>query len=167
MSDLAQAAKPDRRLPEDSLNQLFYSARSYSAWLDKEVTVEQLHELFSLLKMGPTSANGCPARFLFLTSNEAKQRLAPALMPKNLDKTLAAPVTVIVAWDTEFYEVFGKLTADIDWKSFFVGKQDLIESTVFRNSSLQGAPKSMKSSCPTENGNQIFFAISVMAIRPH
>jgi len=139
MSDLTQAEKPDRRLPEDSLNQLFYTARSYSAWLDREITEEQLHELFSLLKMGPTSANGCPARFVFLKSQESKQRLAPALVPKNLEKTLAAPVTAIVAWDTEFYELFTKLTPEVDWKSFFAGKQDLIDQTVFRNSSLQGA----------------------------
>ncbi|MBX9772642.1 MAG: malonic semialdehyde reductase [Candidatus Obscuribacterales bacterium] len=128
-----------KRLSEDALNQLFLEARTFSFWIDKPISEETIHELYNLLKMGPTSANGCPARFLFLTSKESKERLAPALVSKNVEKTMKAPLTVIVAWDNEFYEEFPKLTPHFDWKPYFAGKPDLIQSTVFRNSSLQGA----------------------------
>jgi len=78
--------------------------------------------------MGPTSANGCPGRFVFLTTPESKERLVPALMEKNVEKTRKAPVTAIVAWDMEFYEKFPKLTPTVDWKPFFAGNQPLIEA---------------------------------------
>jgi 3-hydroxypropanoate dehydrogenase len=88
--------------------------------------------------MGPTSANSSPARFVFLQSEAAKARLLPALAPLNVEKTKAAPVTVIVAWDTEFYEKLPQLVPHADARSFFVGNQALIEETTIRNSSLQG-----------------------------
>jgi 3-hydroxypropanoate dehydrogenase len=127
------------QISDKALKQLFSDGRSLSAWLPKPVSEETLRQLYDLLKMGPTSANGCPARFLFLTTQESKKRLEPALMQKNVEKTLKAPVTVIVAWDTEFYEQFSKLTPGHDWKSFFAGNQPLVDATAFRNSSLQGA----------------------------
>ena len=126
-------------LSDEVLNQLFLEARTFSAWKEQPISDATIHELYNLLRMGPTSANGCPARFLFLTSKEAKEKLAPALVSKNVEKTMKAPLTVIVAWDNEFYEQFPKLTPKFDWKPYFVGKPDLIQSTVFRNSSLQGA----------------------------
>lgn len=127
------------KLNDTCLNQLFLEARSFNAWQDRKVSVELIHELYDLLKMGPTSANSCPARFLFIITKEAKDRLAPCLMAKNVNKTMQAPVNVIVAWDNEFYEYFQTLTPNTDWKPFFEGKPDLVHSTVFRNSSLQGA----------------------------
>lgn len=127
------------KLSDLCLKQLFLEARSFNAWQDKKVPFELIHELYDLLKFGPTSANGSPARFLFITTKESKERLAPCLMPKNVDKTMQAPVNVIVAWDNEFYEHFNELTPKINWKPFFEGKPELIHSTVFRNSSLQGA----------------------------
>jgi 3-hydroxypropanoate dehydrogenase len=135
---MAETMMESRKLSDDSLNQLFYTARTAQGWKDKPVSQETLHELYNLVRMGPTSANGCPARFVFLTSPESKERLVPALVDKNVDKTRKAPVTVIVAWDTEFYEKFSELTPGANWKAYFEGKQDLIDSTVFRNSSLQG-----------------------------
>jgi 3-hydroxypropanoate dehydrogenase len=89
--------------------------------------------------MGPTSANTTPARFVFLTAPEAKARLKPALLPLNVEKTMAAPVTVIIAWDTEFYENLPKLFPHADVRSYFVGNPQFAEETGFRNSSLQGA----------------------------
>lgn len=127
------------KLSNQCLDQLFLKARTFNVWQDKPVSNEIIHELYDLLRMGPTSANGCPARFVFITSKEAKDRLAPCMIPKNLEKTMQAPVNVIVAWDNEFYEYFNKLTPKTDWKPFFEGKPELIQSTVFRNSSLQGA----------------------------
>ncbi len=127
------------KLNDTCLNQLFLEARSFNVWQDREVSIELIHELYDLFKMGPTSANGCPARFLILVSEEAKKRLAPCLMEKNIHKTIQAPVNIIVAWETKFYEYFNILTPNINWKSFFENKPELIHSTVFRNSSLQGA----------------------------
>ena len=89
--------------------------------------------------MGPTSANCQPARYVFLTTPEAKARLVPALMPGNVEKTKTAPVNVIVAWDTEFYEALPKVFPQMDMRSYFVGKPDLINETAFRNGSLGGA----------------------------
>src|SRR5215813_13523804 len=96
-------------LNTDVLDQLFRRARTYRAWLDKPVTDETLHELYDLLKWGPTSANSSPARFVFIRSAEAKARLRPTLASGNIEKTMTAPVTVIVAYDLHFYEEAAKL----------------------------------------------------------
>lgn len=138
LNDALIAHGPANRLSDEALDQLFRQARTFSTWQTKAVSEEALRALYDLMKMGPTSANGCPARLIFLVSAQAKQRLVPALMPKNVEKTLKAPVAVIVAWDSEFYEKFTSLTPNFDWKSYFVGKDQLIADTVFRNSSLQG-----------------------------
>jgi 3-hydroxypropanoate dehydrogenase len=122
----------------DALNQLFREARTHSAWLPKRVSVEALREAYNLARFGPTSANSTPARFVFLESEAAKARLLPALAPLNVEKTKAAPVTVIVAWDTEFYEKLPKLFPHADMRSVFAGSQPLAEETAFRNSSIQG-----------------------------
>jgi 3-hydroxypropanoate dehydrogenase len=133
-SNAAQAAK----IASDTLDQLFRQARTHSAWLPKRVPVEVLREVYELARWGPTSANCTPARFVFLESEAAKARLVPALAPGNVEKTKAAPVTVIVAWDTEFYEKLPRLFPQADMRSYFVGKQPLIDETALRNGSLQG-----------------------------
>src|SRR5882672_6075825 len=128
-----------RQLHEAGLDRLFREARSHNAWLDRPVGEAELRALYDLMKWGPTSANASPARIVFLKSREAKQRLAPALAPGNVEKTLAAPVTAIVAQDLEFHEKLPKLFPHADARSWFVGNRELIESTAFRNSTLQGA----------------------------
>jgi 3-hydroxypropanoate dehydrogenase len=133
-----EIAKPTE-LSREALDQIFRNARTYSAWLPKRVPVEKLREAYELARMGPTSANASPARFVFVESEAAKARLLPTLMPLNVDKTKTAPVTVIVAWDTEFHEKLPKLFPHADMRSFFAGNKELIEETAFRNSSLQGA----------------------------
>jgi 3-hydroxypropanoate dehydrogenase len=126
-------------ISEEALDQLFREARTHSAWLPVPVPVELLRKAYELARLGPTSANGSPARFIFLTTPGAKARLKPTLAPLNVDKTIAAPVTVIIAWDTEFHEHLPKLFPHADMRSYFVGNKALIDETAFRNSSLQAA----------------------------
>ena len=123
----------------EALDRLFREARTHSAWLPEPVPVELLRKAYELASLGPTSANSSPARFVFLTTPTAKARLRPALAPGNVDKTMAAPATVIVAWDIEFYENLPRLFPQADMRSYFVGNKALIDETAFRNSSLQGA----------------------------
>jgi 3-hydroxypropanoate dehydrogenase len=137
MTETGNAAQP-AKIANDTLDQIFRQARTHSAWLPKRVPVEVLREVYELARWGPTSANSTPARFVFLESAAAKARLVPALAPGNVEKTKAAPVTVIVAWDTEFYEKLPHLFPHADMRSFFVGKQALIDETALRNGSLQG-----------------------------
>jgi 3-hydroxypropanoate dehydrogenase len=127
------------RIEDDALDTLFREARTHTAWLPQPVPEGLLREAYDLAKMGPTSANGSPARFVFLTSGEAKERLVPALMPGNVDKTRSAPVVVIIAQDMEFYEQLPKLSPAFDARSWFVGNPGLVADTASRNSSLQGA----------------------------
>lgn len=122
-----------------AFDQLFRQARTHNAWLDQPVSEDQLRALYSLMKWGPTSANCSPARLVFVTSTEAKARLKPALLPGNVDKTMAAPVTAIIGMDLDFPEALPRLFPHADARSWFVGNQALIEATAFRNSSLQGA----------------------------
>src|SRR5260370_3191337 len=126
-------------ISEEAIDQLFREARTHSAWLSEPVPMELVREAYEWARLGPTSANGSPARFVFLTTPGAKARLKPALAPGNVDKTIAAPVTVIVAWDTEFHEKLPKLFPHADMRSYFVGNKPLIDETAFRNSSLQAA----------------------------
>jgi 3-hydroxypropanoate dehydrogenase len=126
------------RISDDALNQIFLQARTHNAWLPRRVPLEKLREAYDLARWGPTSANSGPARLVFLESETAKARLLPALAPLNVEKTKAAPVTVIVAWDAEFYEKLPKLFPHSDMRSRFAGNQSLAEETAFRNSSLQG-----------------------------
>jgi 3-hydroxypropanoate dehydrogenase len=126
-------------LNQSALDTLFYSARTHNGWLDREVSNAQLELLYDLLKWAPTSANSSPARLVFVRSAEAKARLLPALSAGNADKTMAAPVTVIVGMDLAFYEKLPQLSPAVDARSWFAGKEEAIRSTAFRNSSLQGA----------------------------
>ena len=129
-----------RRIDPSAHDVLFNHARSANKWTDEPVSVETLHALYDLLKFGPTSANCSPARFLFLHSREARDRLAPALSGGNLEKTLSAPVVVIVAYDPRFYEKLPTLFPhNLDAKSWFTSNEGLAATTAFRNGTLQGA----------------------------
>lgn len=127
------------QLDDNSLDTLFRNARTHNAWQERPVADELLRQVYDLMKWAPTSANSSPARIVFVKSQEAKQRLLPAMAPGNADKTLAAPVTAIVAQDYEFYEKLPFLFPHADAKSWFAGNQALIDTTAFRNASLQGA----------------------------
>ena len=129
----------DTPLNDHALDQMFREARSYNGYLDKPVSDAQLNDIWELMKFGPTSANCLPARMVWCTSDEAKERLAALALPANGDKIRQAPVTVIVGMDREFYEQLPELFPHADARSWFVGNDTLIESTAFRNSSLQGA----------------------------
>jgi 3-hydroxypropanoate dehydrogenase len=125
---------------DDALDLVFRDARTYSAWLPQPVPDELLRRLYDTLKWGPTSANTSPARFVFLRSAAAKERLRPSLAPGNVDKTMAAPVTVIVAYDLKFYDKVPKLFPHFPaMRDMFVNNPQLIEETAKRNSALQGA----------------------------
>jgi 3-hydroxypropanoate dehydrogenase len=126
-------------LSDTALDQLFRTARTYNAWLDKEVSDAQLHQLYDLVKFGPTSANSSPMRLVFVKSAEAKAKLSPFLSEGNRAKTMAAPVTAIVANDHAFHEKLPQLFPHADAKSWFQGNQPLIDTTAFRNATLQGA----------------------------
>ena len=122
-----------------ALDQIFFEARTHSEWLTQSVSDEKLHEIYDLMKWGPTSANCCPARIVFVKTPEGKQKLLSCMIATNVEKTKAAPVTAIIAYDLEFYEKLPKLFPQTDARSWFAGKKELIESTAFRNGSLQGA----------------------------
>lgn len=126
-------------LTDASLDQLFREARTFNAWKEEKVSDELLAQLYDLTIFGPTAANALPARFVFLTTDEAKARLLPHLAPMNTEKSRTAPVVVLVAYDTEFYENLPQLMPHADYRSYFAGNTELIEETGFRNSSLQGA----------------------------
>lgn len=127
------------RLPDASFAQLFHEARTHNAWHDKDVPDALLHELVSLVLLGPTSANCSPARFVFVKSPEAKARLKPFLSEGNREKTMQAPVCTIVGRDLDFYEHLPSLFPHTDAKSWFAGKPEKIAETAFRNGTLQGA----------------------------
>jgi 3-hydroxypropanoate dehydrogenase len=126
-------------LADAALDQLFRTARTQNAFQDRPVEDSQLRALYDLLKWGPTAANATPARFVFVKSAEAKQKLAPALSEGNLAKTLAAPVTVIVGYDEDFHEKLPYLFPHTDAKSWFDGPREGRHEAAFRNGTLQGA----------------------------
>ncbi|MDP2547735.1 malonic semialdehyde reductase [Oceanobacter sp. 4_MG-2023] len=126
-------------LDPGALAQLFTEARSHNGWQDQPVPDSLLEQLYDLVKMGPTSANCSPARFVFVRTAAGKERLKPCLSSGNLDKTMTAPVTVIVAYDSEFYDELPALFPHGDARSWFTGTPELIYETAFRNSSMQAA----------------------------
>jgi 3-hydroxypropanoate dehydrogenase len=126
-------------IDDAALRQLFLDARTHNKWQPKDVSDSLLHQLVDVLKLGPTSANCSPARFVFVKSKAAKERLKPHLSEGNRDKTMQAPVCAIVAYDLEFYEHLPKLFPHTDAKSWFAGNPDKIKETAFRNGTLQGA----------------------------
>jgi 3-hydroxypropanoate dehydrogenase len=122
-----------------AIAQLFDGARSHNAYEDRPVAPELLHELYDHVKWGPTAANTCPARFVFVCSAEGKVRLGECVNPGNVAKVASAPVTVIVAGDTRFYDEMPKLFPSRDYQSVFAGKDALIADMLARNVPLQGA----------------------------
>jgi 3-hydroxypropanoate dehydrogenase len=128
------------QLDDNALDLLFRKARTFNAWLDRAVADETLHQVYDLMKWGPTSANSSPARIVFLRTREAKERLRPALAPSNVEKTMTAPVTAIVAYDLHFYAKLPKLFPhNPKMRDLFANTPDLVTTTARRNSSLQGA----------------------------
>ena len=127
------------KIDQAAMATLFTEARTCYAWQDRDVSEETLRELYEVMRFGPTSMNCQPARIIFLTTDEAKERLKPTLLPGNQEKAMKAPVVAIVGFDTEFYEHLPRMFAhNKDAKSLFEGKPDFIHSTAFRNSSIQG-----------------------------
>ena len=126
------------QLDQSGRDLLFGTARTYSAFQPREIPDSLLHQAWDLARMGPTSVNCQPARIVFVRSSEAKARLKPVLAPGNVDKTMAAPVTAIIAHDMEFYDKLPQLFPHADAKSWFVGNQPMIDGTAFRNGTLQG-----------------------------
>jgi 3-hydroxypropanoate dehydrogenase len=127
-------------LDEQAMDLLFRKARTQNAWLDRPVSEATLRQLYELMKWGPTSANSCPARIFFLRTPQAKARLLPALSSGNMEKTRAAPVTAIIAYDLRFYDKLPRLFPhNPGMRQVFVDAPQLVEVTARRNSSLQGA----------------------------
>ncbi len=122
-----------------ALDRIFRTARTHRAWQSRPVTAQTLRAVYELMKWGPTSSNCCPARFVFVTSPEAKERLKPALDAGNVAQTMAAPVTAIIAYDLEFYDKLPLLVPHRDARTGFLGKPELIRITSFQSGSLQGA----------------------------
>lgn len=127
------------KIVETSLNQIFKEARTYTKWLDKPVSEDLLKDIYEVMKLGPTSANCCPLRIVFVKSLEAKERLRPHLSEGNVEKTMSAPVTAILAYDLQFYERLPVLYPYVNAKAWFEGKDIFSQETAFRNGTLQGA----------------------------
>jgi 3-hydroxypropanoate dehydrogenase len=127
-------------LDEAALRQLFLDARTHTAWQDRPVSDEQLHQLYELARMGPTGNNSNPFRVVFVKSSEAKQKLKPALSPGNVDKTMNAPVTAIIAYDQAFYEHLPRLFPMRDVKTGLMAMPaERRERMAFLNGTLTGA----------------------------
>lgn len=126
------------KLDEASVELILTRARSHYAWKDVPVTDEQIRQMYEIARMGPTSMNSCPARFTFIRTPEGKERIAKSLKPTNVKKVMGAPLTVIVAYDLDFWKELPKLFPHEDRRHLFEGKPDYIEDTAYRNSTLQG-----------------------------
>jgi 3-hydroxypropanoate dehydrogenase len=125
-------------ISDEALDQVYREARTHSAWLDRPVDDATLRALHELARMPPTSANCSPMRIVFVKSPEAKERLRPALSAGNLEKTMTAPVTAIVAYDTRFYDELPRLFPHVDARAWFTQNAELAQITALRNGSLQG-----------------------------
>ena len=140
MSARTAIVSDEMRLDRGSMDQLFIEARTHNRWLERPVDEALLRELYDLAKLAPTSANSQPMRLVFVRSREAKERLRPALAPQNVEKTMTAPVTAIVAHDLEFYERLPRLMPHVDARSWFATRPaEQIERAAFQGSSMQGA----------------------------
>jgi len=126
-------------LEDAALDTLFRNARTHDVFADEPVTDEQLRAIYELAKLGPTSANSSPGRFYVIRTPEAKEKLRTCLSLGNIDKTMAAPVTIVVAYDPHFHNKLLDLYPAVDIKAWFSGNPDLLEDTAMRNSTLQGA----------------------------
>jgi 3-hydroxypropanoate dehydrogenase len=138
MTPVSSPANP-RRLDDAALDMLFREARSYSFWQQRPVEESLIHTLYDLVKFGPTSANTSPARFVFVTSEEAKARLVPLMPEQNREKTRTAPVVALIAYDLKFYEKLDKLMPHRDYKPWFANNPAFTEKTALQSGTLQGA----------------------------
>ena len=157
-------------LNQEALNQLFLDARTHNVWQNRAVPDELLRRLYDTFRMGPTSANSCPARIVFVKSEAAKEKLKPALAEGNLAKVMAAPVTAIIAHDLHFYEKLGKLFPNAPTaRSWFDQDEQAATTAAFRNGTLQGgylivAARALGLDCGPMSGfdnamvDQLFFA---------
>ena len=127
------------QLPDAALDQIFRTAHSVNGFVAKPVPDSLLRQVYDLMKWGPTASNGCPARIVFVTSAAGKQALAPALDKGNVDKTMAAPATAIVAYDLKFYEQFSKLAPHLKVAEWAAMSPEALRTYCLRNGSLQGA----------------------------
>jgi nitroreductase len=128
----------NQALDDAALDTLFRDARSFSHWQERPVSEAQLRQLYELMKWGPTAANACPARIVFVQSAAAKARLKPCLAEGNVDKSMSAPAVAIVGMDLEFYEKLPRLFPHTDARSWYVGKPEKITASVTLNTALQG-----------------------------
>ena len=126
-------------LHDDAIDLILRDARSHYAWQDRPVSHEVLEAIYEITAAGPTSMNTCPARFFFIESQEAKERLAKSVKDKNIEKMMSAPATVIIAHDVEFWKELPYLFPHEDRRPHFEGKPEHSETTAFRNGTLQGA----------------------------
>ncbi len=138
-ADVRELRQRKRALDQDSIDVILSGARSHYAWTDKPVSEDQIRQIHDIVKMGSTSMNGCPARFVHVRSPEGKERLAKSLKPANIVKMMGAPVTTIIAYDTEFWQQLPKLFPHEDRRKLFEGKTEHIKVTALRNSTMQGA----------------------------
>ena len=146
LTKLREAAQQDARdlkakidrLDDASIELILSGARSHYAWTDKPIEDDIIYKLYDIVKMGSTSMNGCPARFIFVKTPEGKARVGKSLKPANVPKMMGAPLTVIVAYDTEFWKELPKLFPHEDRRHLFKDKPEYSEETAFRNSTLQG-----------------------------
>lgn len=127
------------RLSDDQIDLILRDARSHYAWTDKPVSDDMLRVLYDITINGPTSMNTCPARFKFIKSQDAKERLAKSMKPLNVPKMMGAPVTAIIAWDPLYWTKLDFLFPHDDRKPLFEGKEEYAYDTAYRNSTLQGA----------------------------
>jgi 3-hydroxypropanoate dehydrogenase len=127
------------QLNTEGLKLLFTEARTHNGWKNQKVEAFLLEEIYNLAKMAPTSANCSPMRLVFVKTKEGKEKLKSCLMEGNIEKTMTAPVTVIIGYDLKFYEELPKLFPHMECKSWFEGNENFSLETAFRNSSLQGA----------------------------
>jgi 3-hydroxypropanoate dehydrogenase len=128
---------PDRTLDQKALETLFFDARTYNSWQEKDVPDSLLQKIHDTCRWGPTSANCCPMRIVFVKSKEQKEIMRPILDKGNVDKTMAAPVTAVIAYDRKFYDRMGKLSPRIDVEKWYGGKDALVAETAWRNGTLQ------------------------------
>lgn len=161
------------RLPDTALDQLFRSARSHNGFIDEPIDDDTLKALHELAKWGPTAANSCPLRIIFIRGHEAKERLRPALAPGNVAKAMSAPVVALLGRDMAFHEHLPRLFPHVDARSWFAGNQPLIEESARLSASLQAgylilAARALGLDCGPMSGfkpelaDQAFFAGSAV-----
>lgn len=139
IADVQSLRQRKTELDSDSIDLILTGARSHYAWQDKPIPTELINQLYEIMASGPTSMNTCPARLIFVTSDDGKAKLAKSLKEKNIEKMMTAPMTVIIAFDLDFWTKLPELFPHEDRTGFFKGKEQHCYDTAFRNSTLQGA----------------------------